>query len=116
MLTDLTNQEGVGHTTYQPDYQAGRHDGAGRENREANSKDGDSGGGVPAPTSPSTGSGPATGDAFSAPGGSPSTGPAGGGQGSAGGGGSGGSGGAAGAGGAGGASAAEVAEVAVVAL
>lgn len=116
VLTDLTNQEGVGHNTYQPDYQGGRQDGAGRENREANSKDEDSGGGDPAPSSPSTGSGPASGDAFSAPGGSPSPAPAAGGQGSAGSGGAGGSGGAAGAGGAGGASAAEVAEVAVVAL
>ncbi len=36
VLTDMTNQEGVGHNTYQPDYQDGRRDGAARANREAN--------------------------------------------------------------------------------
>lgn len=40
VLTDMTNQEGVGHNTYQPDYQDGRRDGAARANREANA-DGD---------------------------------------------------------------------------
>ncbi len=38
VLTDLTNQEGVGHNTYQPDYQDSRSDGAARANREANSQ------------------------------------------------------------------------------
>ncbi|MCC6497172.1 MAG: hypothetical protein IT193_13045 [Propionibacteriaceae bacterium] len=36
VLTDLTNQAGVGHNSYQPDYQAGRFDPAARDNREAN--------------------------------------------------------------------------------
>lgn len=36
VLTDMTNQEGVGHNTYQPDFQSGFDDGAARANREAN--------------------------------------------------------------------------------
>mgnify|MGYP000885723723 CR=1 FL=1 len=36
IFTDLTNQEGVGHNTYQPDYQGGAGDPAARANREAN--------------------------------------------------------------------------------
>ncbi len=39
VLTDVTNQEGVGHNTYQPDYQDGRRDTAARANREANGQD-----------------------------------------------------------------------------
>jgi hypothetical protein len=39
VLTDVTNQEGVGHNTYQPDYQDGRRDAAARANREANGHD-----------------------------------------------------------------------------
>lgn len=39
VFTDLTNQEGVGHNTYQPDYQGGRGEGAARANREANATD-----------------------------------------------------------------------------
>ncbi|PZQ53364.1 MAG: hypothetical protein DI570_24150, partial [Phenylobacterium zucineum] len=38
-FADLTNQEGVGHNTYQPDYQGGRGDAAARANREANATD-----------------------------------------------------------------------------
>ncbi len=114
VLTDLTNQEGVGHNTYQPDYQGGRRDGAARANREANGQDEDSGGGDPAPSSPSTGSGPASGDRSAHRAVPPSPHRAAGGQARP----------AAGSrqrrgwgrGGAGGASAAEVAEVAVVAL
>ena len=108
VLTDLTNQEGVGHNTYQPDYQGGGQNGAARANREANSTNNDDAGGDPAPGTPSTGGSPASGDALSAPSGPAPTGPAG-----SAGGGAGGSGGAAGAGGAGGASAAEVAVVAL---
>jgi hypothetical protein len=103
VLTDLTNQEGVGHNTYQPDYQDGRRDGAARANREANGADDPQSDEPPTPGAPTTGSqgtpgGPAA-AARSAPGGS-------GGSGSAG---AGGSSGAA----AGGASAAEVAVVAL---
>jgi hypothetical protein len=36
VFTDLTNQQGVGHNTYQPDYQGGPGDPAARANREAN--------------------------------------------------------------------------------
>ena len=39
VFTDLTNQEGVGHNTYQPDYQGGAGDQAARANREANATD-----------------------------------------------------------------------------
>lgn len=72
VLTDVTNQEGVGHNTYQPDYQDGRRDAAARANREANgqntsipSTDTDPGptGGTPAtgPSGPSpSGGAPAT--------------------------------------------------------
>lgn len=56
VFTDLTNQEGVGHNTYQPDYQGGLGDPAARANREANATDNQppdpdpapSGGGQPA--------------------------------------------------------------------
>ncbi|MCB0912133.1 MAG: hypothetical protein KDB60_11020 [Propionibacteriaceae bacterium] len=107
LMTDMTNQEGVGHNTYQPDYQGGPSDNAARANREANAD------------KPSTTDPPA-----STPGGAQPTGPDGptiptsgapsvsGEAGPSGGAGT--SGGAAG--GAGGATAAEVAEVAVVAL
>ena len=39
VFTDLTNQEGVGHNTYQPDDQGGRGDASARANREANATD-----------------------------------------------------------------------------
>ena len=51
VFADLTNQEGVGHNSYQPDYQAGRSDGAGRANREANTTDNQPSS-DPAPTPP----------------------------------------------------------------
>ena len=50
VFADLTNQEGVGHNSYQPDYQAGRSDSAGRANREANATDDQPS--DPAPTPP----------------------------------------------------------------
>jgi len=103
LLTDMTNQEGVGHNTYQPDYQGGYADQAARANREANADQTnptDPPAGTPSgsqPSAPDAPPGPATG--APTPGGAGS------------------SGGAATAGGAaGGASTAEVAEVAVVAL
>ncbi|HEY3368098.1 MAG TPA: type IV secretion system protein, partial [Symbiobacteriaceae bacterium] len=111
LVTDLTNQEGVGHNTYQPDYQGGYGDGAARANREANATDHDPGSDDSAPSLTGSGGGMSdAADPFS-PGGPPSagssstsgvSGPAGG---------TGGSGTAAG--GAGGASAAEVAVVAL---
>ena len=36
VLADVTNQEGIGNNTYQPDYVVGRRDDAARANREAN--------------------------------------------------------------------------------
>ena len=36
VMADVTNQEGVGHNSYQPDYLGGGRDGAARANREAN--------------------------------------------------------------------------------
>ncbi len=104
VLTDLTNQEGVGHNTYQPDYQDGRRDGAARANREANGADDPQPDEPPTPGAPTTGGqgtpGESAAAARSAPGGSGGSGTAGGAS----------SGGAAGAGGA------SAAEVAVVAL
>jgi hypothetical protein len=100
LLTDMTNQEGVGHNTYQPDYQGGPSDNAARANREANADQtnptdppaGTPGGGQPTvPPAPAAGAPTAVGAGSS------------GGAGTAG-------------GAAGGASTAEVAEVAVVAL
>jgi hypothetical protein len=100
VLTDMTNQEGVGHNTYQPDYQDGRRDSAARANREANGADDPQPDEPPTPGAPSTGSqgtpGGSAAAARSAPAGSGSAG-------------AGGSSGAA----AGGASAAEVAVVAL---
>ena len=79
VLTDMTNQEGVGHNTYQPDYQDGRRDGAARANREANA-DSDSteppASGTPT-TSPSSGPGGSAAAARTAPAGSGSAGAAG---------------------------------------
>lgn len=49
-VVDVTNQEGVGHNTYQPDYQGGSSGGSGWEqNRRANEQDqsGEQGGGDP---------------------------------------------------------------------
>lgn len=98
VLTDLTNQEGVGHNTYQPDYQDGRRDGAARANREANSEPQQSQGSpTTSPNGPSTDPGP--------------TAPSAGAKGAAGSGGGAGAGTSAGAGGS-----AAAAEVAVVAL
>ncbi len=111
VLTDLTNQEGVGHNTYQPDYLAGPGDGAARANREANANEQ----GDPAPEpDPTTPSGPANADALSSsPGGPPApTSGSSSASGSSGGASGGSGGGAAGTG----ATASEVAEVAVVAL
>jgi hypothetical protein len=50
MFTDLTNQAGVGHNTYQPDYQGGTGDPAARANREANATDDQPADPGPAPT------------------------------------------------------------------
>jgi hypothetical protein len=50
VFTDLTNQEGVGHNSYQPDYQGGRGDAAARANREANANDGPPADTEPLPT------------------------------------------------------------------
>jgi len=103
LLTDMTNQEGVGHNTYQPDYQGGPSDNAARANREANAdqtKPTDPPAGTPGggqPSAPDAAPAPATG--APTPGGAGSSG----GTGTTG-------------GAAGGASTAEVAEVAVVAL
>jgi hypothetical protein len=98
VLTDLTNQEGVGHNTYQPDYQDGRRDGAARANREANSQPQQTQGSpTTSPNGPSTDPGP--------------TAPSAGANGAAGSGGGAGAGTSAGAGG--GAAAAEVAVVAL---
>jgi hypothetical protein len=104
LLTDMTNQEGVGHNTYQPDYQGGPSDNAARANREANADQTN-------PTDPPAGT-PSGGGQSSAPDAAPAPAPGAptpGGAGSSGGAGSAG-------GAAGGASTAEVAEVAVVAL
>jgi hypothetical protein len=104
VLTDLTNQEGVGHNTYQPDYQDGRRDAAARANREANSRP-DTNTPDPTVTPPTPSPGETGADTTPA------------GTGPAGGSGSGGAGAGAGPGGAaGGAAGASVAEVAVVAL
>lgn len=111
-VTDVTNQAGIGHNTYQPDYQTGPGDGAARANREVNaepdesqplaSNDPDGTSPMPADTTP-TGPGPRGGSGGNPAGGKPP-------GGSGGGGGS-------GAGGSGaGVSAADAAEVAVVAL
>ena len=104
IFTDLTNQEGVGHNTYQPDYQGGYADQAARANREANATQNEPS--DPPAGSPSGGQ-PTTPDTPSAPTGPPSV------SGEAG---TSSGGGTAGGGAAGGASTAEVAEVAVVAL
>lgn len=72
LFTDLTNQEGVGHNTYQPDYQGGAGDPAARANREANATydqptdpgPAPTGGGepsAPTPTGPASGDGGALG-------------------------------------------------------
>ncbi len=47
LMSDVTNQAGVGNNTYQPDFQGGRADHAARANREANGTDdaGTNGGG-----------------------------------------------------------------------
>ena len=120
VLTDVANQEGVGHNTYQPDYQAGPGDGAARANREANAEpDQPTQPDQPPADDPTQNLPPGGADGSSKPGGGAG---GGGGGSSPGGGGAGkpplpGSGGPGGAGaGAGGASTAEVAEVAVVAL
>ncbi len=117
VLTDVTNQEGVGHNTYQPDYLGGSRDDGGRANREDNARRQDDdtstadGGAPTGPTGPVAEEGPT---ALSAPGGAQGGGGAGGGgAGGAGGGGAGGAGGTAAGGSAGGASAAEVAVVAL---
>ena len=109
LVTDLTNQEGVGHNTYQPDYQGSYGDGAARANREANATNNDPGSNQPDPTTPSDDipTGASTYDAPSPAGGAAA--PAGGPSAGAGAGGSAG----ASAVGAGGASAAEVAVVAL---
>jgi hypothetical protein len=65
VFADLTNQEGVGHNTYQPDYQGGSSDGAARANREANSR-GDQPSSEPDPTPPLQGE-PAGADPFASP-------------------------------------------------
>jgi hypothetical protein len=70
VLTDVTNQEGVGHNTYQPDYQDGRRDAAARANREANGNDESTPTTDPGPT----GGTPTTGQGAPAPaGGAPAT-------------------------------------------
>ncbi len=112
-VTDVTNQAGIGHNTYQPDYQAGPQDRPARQNREDNAEPDESQSPTssdpdgPSPTPAPTG-GSSSGGSSSPAGGKPPAGPVGGG---------GSGGGASGAGGSGaGASSAEVAEVAVVAL
>ncbi len=107
VLTDMTNQEGVGHNTYQPDYQDGRRDGAARANREANATDDPLPNEPPSPGGPST-SQPSDTDSPSSPGASAASART-----TSGGSGSAGAAGSSGAAGAGGASAAEVAVVAL---
>ncbi len=105
LMTDMTNQEGVGHNTYQPDYQGGPSDNAARANREANADQSNT-------TDPSAGGQPATPDNPPPPTAAPTvSGEAAGTSGGAGGAGGGTAGSAAG--GAGGATAAEVAVVAL---
>jgi hypothetical protein len=65
VFTDLTNQEGVGHNTYQPDYQGGTGDGAARANREAKNS-GDQPSSEPDPSPPVQGE-PGTADPFGSP-------------------------------------------------
>lgn len=110
-VTDVTNQAGIGHNTYQPDYQAGPGDGSARANREANAESGESqppasndpDGSSPMPTDTTpTGSGPGGGSGGNTGGVKPPGGSGGGGS---------------GAGGSGaGATAVDAAEVAAVAL
>ena len=50
VFADLTNQEGVGHNSYYPDYQGGAGDDAARANREANATDDQPPDPEPAPT------------------------------------------------------------------
>ena len=104
LLTDMTNQEGVGHNTYQPDYQGGYADQAARANREANATQNEP---TDPPAGTPSGGQPATPENPPAPAGSPTA------SGEAG---TSSGGGTAGGGAAGGASTAEAAEVAVVAL
>ena len=44
LISDVSNQAGIGNNTYQPDFQAGRGDQAARANREANGSKDDGGG------------------------------------------------------------------------
>ncbi len=113
LISDVTNQAGIGHNTYQPDYQGGRNDKAARANREANGSNGNETGGSGEDQS---GQPPNAGPTSSDPG---PTGGSGGGSGAGGGTGSGGgagSGGASGGGAGSGAVAGEAAEAAVVLL